>query len=320
MPVVDLIPLILPLLIFVVCWMLLTAYKSTLGALLGLLADALNVSILGQHPFAFISDGIKAFDSAINASLGQAMIGTKLVFAKVLHAHAILWHDLTGAVADLAEATEKQFRHLPRAVIESIIPAWVYPLRTTVHFLQKLLARVEAKVASLPRLVTNTVTHETTKVITKVEKVTVVKVKAAAVAIPRAIGIPLPRVGALERDVRGIDARIRDLLHKVSGAAIAAAVATAIGALGLSWARCSRVKKLGKAVCGLDDKLLDSLLADALVLASTISIVELAKECQGFLGDVEEPLLLFVRELRDINPAKAPNAAAALADFAAGRY
>lgn len=320
MVVIDLVPLVAALLIFCVCWMLLTAYRSTLGALLGLLAAALDKSILGTHPFHFLAVGIKAFDSAINQALSQAMIGAHIAFAKVMHAHAVLWHDLTSAVGDLAEATEGALRHLPRAIIQTIIPAWVYPLRSTVHYLQRLLSRLEAKVASLPRTITNTVTHETTKVITKVERVTVVKVKSAAVAIPRAIGIPLPRVGALEREVTGLEKWVRSHRDAVTAGALAAAVAATLARLGLSSSRCSRVQKYNKALCGMDDGLLDSLLADTLVLASTISIVELAVYCQGFLKEVEGPLESFVRELRDVNPVKGPNASGALANYAAGRY
>lgn len=321
MVLIDLVPLLGAFAVFVLCYALLVGYRSTLGALLTWLANATpDVSILGHSLFGWLKHGINDVNQYVNNALAAAVVNTEHAWGKVLHANAVLWHDATAAIADLAEATQTALGHLPRAVIQTIIPTWVYPLRTTVHYLTKLLARVETKVASLPRTITNTVTHETTKVVTKVERVTVVKVKAAAVAIPHAVGIPLPRVGALERDVTGVEKWIRAHRDAVTAGALAAAVAATLARLGLSSSRCSRVQKYNKAICGMNDGLLDSLLADALVIGSTISIVELAKECQGFLGDVEAPLRLFVRELHGLKLSPGPDAADQLAAFAAGRY
>lgn len=321
MVVIDLVPLLGAFLAFAVCYALLVAYRSTIGALLAALAKAsYGVSVFGHHPFHWLGDGIESLNSTLNKALTGTVNGTHHAWAVVLHANAVLWHDLSGAVADLAVATEGALRRLPREVGASLIPAWIHPLRATVHYLQKLLARLETKVANLPHAISTTITHETTKVITKVERVTVVKIKSAAVAIPRAIGIPLPRVGALERDVTGLEKWVRSHRDAVTAGALAAAVAATLARLGLSSSRCSRVQKYNKALCGMNDGLLDSLLADTLVLASTISIVELAVYCQGFLKEVEGPLESFVRELRDVNPVPGPDASGALANFAAGRY
>jgi hypothetical protein len=57
------------------------------------------------------------------------------------------------------------------------------------------------------------------------------------------------------------------------------------------------VKKLARGACRMDRGLLDSLLLDSLIIGGSISIVELARECQGFAGVVEDGVRFFVREL-----------------------
>ena len=321
MVVIDLIPLLAAFLAFAVCYALLVAYRSTIGALLAALAKAsYGISVLGYHPFHWLGDGITALNSTLNNALAATVQGTEYAWAKVLHANAVLIHDATEALGDLAEATESRLRHLPAAITQTIVPAWVWPLRTTVHYLQRLEARTEAEVARLEHDLARTVTPPVTKVIHDAAKATNITIKAATFAIPGVWQPAIPRVGQLERDVTGLEKWVRSHRDAVTAGALAAAVAATLARLGLSSSRCSRVQKYNKALCGMDDGLLDSLLADTLVLASTISIVELAVYCQGFLKEVEGPLQSFVRELRDVNPVKGPNASGALANYAAGRY
>ena len=68
----------------------------------------------------------------------------------------------------------------------------------------------------------------------------------------------------------------------------------------LPWYQCSNVKKAAKGLCRMDSSLLDSLLADALILGGSISIVELARECQGFVSLAESGVKHFVREARAV--------------------
>lgn len=295
MVVIDLVPLVAALLAFVVCWMLLTAYKSTLGYMLGVIANAIDVSILGQHPFSFIAKGIKGFDSAINQALGQAMIGTEWAFGKVMHAQAVLWHDTTSAIADLAETTERALVHLPRAITQTIIPAWVYPLRTTVNFLQKLLARVEHEVATLPRTITRVVTPPIAKAKADVIKVTHVTIKAATFAIPGIYAPAIPRVPAIERTLHGIDEKLRDALKKVSPLALAGAVVIALGRLGLGQLRCRNVTKYAKDFCGIAPKVLEDLLLGLTAIFGTLSLVSLAEQMRGLVSELEGEITHFWR-------------------------
>jgi hypothetical protein len=64
----------------------------------------------------------------------------------------------------------------------------------------------------------------------------------------------------------------------------------------LKWLRCKNVTKAGKAVCSSDASWLTSLLGDALVIASVISVVEFAKELQAIEGEAVKILGVGIRE------------------------
>ena len=107
----------------------------------------------------------------------------------------------------------------------------------------------------------------------------------------------LPRVGGIEREVDRIKGRV-DRLWKLTGAAaLALLIAKVLEKMGASYIRCSRMKKWGKSVCGMDQSLLDSLLADALLVVGTISIVEFAKELLAIENVVVGGLEKLVREI-----------------------
>jgi hypothetical protein len=113
----------------------------------------------------------------------------------------------------------------------------------------------------------------------------------------------------IPRDIRGLRARLRAAedaatatlarlgkLERLLGAsALAGALAVALGRLGLGWVRCSNVSRVGKSVCGMDTQLLESLLADALIVAGTLSLVEFAEEMQGVTELAVRPVSAFWR-------------------------
>jgi len=74
-----------------------------------------------------------------------------------------------------------------------------------------------------------------------------------------------------------------------------ALVGAALARLGLGWLRCPRIAKAGKQLCGVNPNLLDSLLADTLLIAGTVSLVDFAKEMQGFTGEVADASRFFWR-------------------------
>lgn len=104
-------------------------------------------------------------------------------------------------------------------------------------------------------------------------------------AIPRAL--PIPQFPTFPN----IWKRIHRLERRVTPAALVAAVAVALGRLGLGFIRCGNVKKVGRRICGMDAGLLDSLLLDTLAIFGVVSIVEFAEglvaiedEAVGIMG------------------------------------
>lgn len=88
---------------------------------------------------------------------------------------------------------------------------------------------------------------------------------------------------------------IQRLRHVLTRQGAAALVGTALATLGLGFLRCPRFAKAGKQVCGMDANLLESLLADTLLIAGTISLVEFARGMQAVTADAVEPIRVFWR-------------------------
>jgi len=140
---------------------------------------------------------------------------------------------------------------------------------------------------------------------------------AAATYAPRVV---VPRVNALAHAIDvTIPGEIADLRGRVKstedtairawrwvrshpltiGAGVFAGMLTyALGRIGAGWIRCSNVRRLGRAACGMNPNLLEAVLAGTLVIASPVSIVELTKACQAFTAEAEDGLKWFVRELK----------------------
>lgn len=122
------------------------------------------------------------------------------------------------------------------------------------------------------------------------------RVKAAAIAVPGTIALPFPRIGALERRARAQAKRLAKAERKLGALTFAALVAAALAKLGAGWIRCTNVRKAGKRVCGMDPDLLDSMLGATLLLASAISLEQLARELQEPAELVTDAMHKLVRE------------------------
>lgn len=102
------------------------------------------------------------------------------------------------------------------------------------------------------------------------------------------------RVGVIEKD-------IAKTKPGVATAATATVVAAALGKLGLNWLRCRNVGRVGKAICGMDSRLLDMLLGEAVIAfaaadlcafsAAVEAIAEQTRPALFALVDVEQALV-----------------------------
>ena len=294
-----------------------SGYRYTLGALLIKLAEALNhVPIVGGT----ISGYVHEIDNYVRQELGQAVLGTQHAWHAVCQWTAYAFNHPAAVLGDVAEATEHAFQFVRHHTIPFLIGVANTPLGLAVGLFHKQIAHLLGQVAAilahpirLIKTVATTVTHLT-------HTVTHVVYRTIPATVAHAVAIPWGAIHSLERRETAIEKWIRAHRAKVEAVSVGAVAAIVLSRLGLGWTRCSNVGKVGKAICGLDTNLLESLLVDALAIASTISIVELAKSCQSFESDVETPLRFFVRELQKINPAPGPSGGAALAAYIAGDF
>ena len=113
---------------------------------------------------------------------------------------------------------------------------------------------------------------------------------ALTAVLPRAL--PIPTVPAIPH----LRARIKRLERLVAVGVGVGLVARALARLRVGWIRCNKVGRLGRAVCGMDDSLLDALLLDALAIFSVVSVVEFAN---GLRAVEDEALAIMGKLVRE---------------------
>lgn len=295
-PAAELVAFLGLFLAFLLAWMILQGYRFSLGLLLHKIEEETrSLSIAGVHPFGWLADGIGKIDHYILYSLGLVVQKTSLGWHKVLAQMASFIHETMSLIADLAEATYSRLDQIASTVIPGAIGTALGPLWRLVYSFRKQLAALAVDVYHLPRTITHEVTHQLQPAITKITKITRVTVASAPFVIAGAIGIPLPRVGRLETDLRHAEKRIADFGRRVAPAAIVSVVAASLAKLGLSWARCSRTQKWDKSICGMDDGLLESLVSDTLLILGTVSLVEFAQGMQDVTAELAPAIRFFWR-------------------------
>jgi hypothetical protein len=282
---------------FVVAYGLWGAWTSTFGAIFNAIGGvAIPLGVFGKrHPLGFIKDE----SNKLANTLKHAADASQHNMGYFFHAAGTLigWQarELAGLAADtLHWAQWMQRVALPKA--GHIIGKVTFPWPTIYKFIRK---EIEAELPYIERLA-HSIAH------TIGNEIHGKHAKATSGAIPYppwVIRLP-KRVGQLERDWSGIKARLRKL-ERAAGATGAVALFTAaLAKLGLKWLRCKNVTKAGKAVCSADTQWLTSLLGDALVIASVISVVEFAKELQTIEGEALEICHRLIREFPDPTPNK----------------
>jgi hypothetical protein len=170
----------------------------------------------------------------------------------------------------------------------------------------KALAKALRGVHEQTHAAASTATHTVTRVI-RVEK-----------RLQHGIGEDvLPRIKTLEREYTHVIGRDIPALWKgtrtaereitnlwkwarhrtlVAGTlAFAGAVALALSRLKIGWLRCGNVSRVGKNICGMDGALLEALLADSLLIAGSLSLVEFAREMVGVTDTAVRPITTFWR-------------------------
>lgn len=209
-----------------------------------------------------------------------------------------LWHSAARLVQETGQKIEDAYRLIGgvAGILELFVP-WREVL-ALYHELQKAIARIHGT----SKAQTQAVAHAG-RVANDARK-RADTAQARAQAIPADVVIPgdlsglRGRVREAEDEIGRLWDRVRGLSRPAIGGLALGALTFALGRLGIGWARCSNVGKVGRSLCGMNPDLLESLLAGAVVVASPISVVELAKAAQKFTSEAEDGLRWFVRELQ----------------------
>ena len=282
------------------CALILFSYRSTLGALLAALVNALEGLNIGTY-FGTIPIGsaiaapLNAINNIILNGLGLAMSASEYAWHAWMHALASTLTWIGGAVAwdmhEVGKAFQAVVRHVvPRAIVQRVTTI-VRPVTVRVEHAAATAAAgaigVEAEALAA---------REAAKIAKLTAELSLPKAEAAATAaVAAATAIPLPRIGHIEHDVEAMKAWIKAKSKVLTGAGVVGLVAAALSELGLSSSRCSNNQKLSKGICGLSTKVLDDLLASLIAIVGTISLVELAEDYQPLFADVATETRTFWR-------------------------
>ena len=254
---------------------LLTVWRRSLGKMMLYVADQLDrasVSVFHRtvHLFGPISKWLRWTASTVDHYLAEAVIWSERSASVMFRFFLAINLWMAREIADLATDTW----HALASVNTTIV-------RPAVRVLdQKAVARIRALEHSAATTKGALVALITRKVAAAEHRL------AGAIAIPaHAIAGVIPRVGRLERRASAQSHRLTKLEKATVGIGAAALVLTALKRLGLGWLRCSNVTRAGKAVCGINPNLLESVLLDVAVLTIALDLRAFTRELQSVTGE-----------------------------------
>ncbi len=278
-------------------------YQYSFGILLARLAHVfrsirIGIPHVGHIGLGALGDAVDSVNNFILAKLGEGIDATSHALVYVWGSLASVVTELGQTIGDLAEGTERALIELYRYTIPHVVSIATAPIVRSVQALAARVVALEHRAVSTITHTVNVVAPSLARLAARVHALEHRVVHAVTVTLPAAIDNPWPRVRGLGRELDAIKSRLRRLEKPVAAVGVGVVAGTVLGKLGLGWTRCSKVGRLGKAACGFPEGEIEALLAGALVVAGSISVVQLARDCQSFTGDVDDALRFFVRELR----------------------
>lgn len=253
-------------------------------------------------------------------SLAHQWIADKLGAAAdgVGGAIAYSWNILSGIVTDLGwtiwnlgtavdrlRAFVTDIEHLAKLVVgTSAFALAVKALRSNVtkvvHDTTTIVKQIAQPIASPVGAAVKVVTRVDRVALRRFEAWTRGRLNVLEAAIAAAAGAVAPWPGAAIGDLRDalnrVGKRLRTLERATVGTVGVAAIATLLARLGMTWARCDRVKQAGRGVCRMDTDALDALLAGTTVIVGSLSIRAFARELSDGMDEATGLLTGFVRE------------------------
>lgn len=265
------------------------AYRYSLGAAIIGISRAIGSIRLpgvlgGGRIFGFAADALQSIDDLIRHELGVGINALQATWNEAISYTATVFHWIGKEIADLAYDTASAVEGL---AVKQVKP-WV---AKQLHGALATVAALKARVLVLERQTVALARREAALAKQKAQAV------EHAIAVPGTDAIPkaIPRISDIRRAADDALARIRDLTRRVAPAALVGAVVFAAARVGFGWVRCSKVGRVGRQVCGMNDSLLDSLLADTLLIVGTVSLVEFAQGMQEVTEDLAGGVRYFWR-------------------------
>lgn len=271
------------LLTFTVSYGLSHGWNATFGPFLRWLAN-LGIEAghapfrIDVHPFRFA----QTLDKTVQRWLSQAM---------ALSERGMSW--AFGNAVMLIKDAAYTVEHLAERVYSAI-----HDVRHTIT-------------TTVPKVIRETVVKPTTRVITRTTRVVTVRVgnlskaiRAAEAKIAHAASIAahgiattLPRLRDLERTAINTRSLPKWLKRHLTAILAGGVLTAALARLGYGFLRCSRFKRAGRQICGIDPDLFDSLLGATLLLTSAISLRDFARELEEPTQIVRDTLHTLIREV-----------------------
>jgi hypothetical protein len=260
------------------------------------------------HPLGFAADALIKLDHGIMHTLGRGIEDMQAAWnaAASYTATAVEWvgREIASLSHDTAQAVEglATFK-VPKWVLNrlgaglaaiAVLKAEVSTLEhEALHHIANVTNVFPQKVRVVYRAIAKPAISAVPKAISKLDWIT------PAIALPDISAVPkaIPGIKALEREVGATAEWVKANARKLTVAGIVGLTVAALGRLGLGWLRCRNVSKVGKGVCGMNPLDLAALLAGSIGIASSISVVSLAEECQTFATAVNTAMEVFVKEL-----------------------
>ena len=305
---------LLAFLAWLLCRMLLAGWNVSLGYLLDKLASILNFHHVGIH--VDFGGPIRALNGEIRGWLSNAAAATEGAAGTLFHYSANVWHWTVRETTALAEDTYAFGNWLINKWIPHYVGIWTQGLGDLKHLLSRLAPRVEKIYVQVPRVAKAAANAAAKTVVPSIaipyagewewihkhwKALTGAVAAAGALAFPGTLGIPWLRkeVFGLTKRNLSIFKRLRRAEALFGAAAMAAAMANA---LGLSSWRCitrGNIGRVSRALCGLSAGALQDLLGllvDLFVLANVCEVITLMTDAFAL---IETPLVSWIETAAD---------------------
>jgi hypothetical protein len=279
------------------CW------RAIFHNLLALIADIFDKGypVIG-HPFGFLADAFRKADSSVYNWLGRLKDSSGHAFVT-----AVMWVAMQIVMIAVAVAALSyellRYAHLighrtSAPVIQKIVRPTQVIIKTRAN---KGVVAHDSRVPALEGEIDTLRTrlHAQQAEITKLQAIAVPypyplpqpKAPPAPTTVPRIHDVTLPRVGEIDKAVRGL----RKQLHKWARYLTPAGIIGLVGAatfdqFGLGWLRCRGVGRVGRWLCGLSG-LIETLAVGAI---TAFAVTDLCRFTRGIERTAEEirPLML----------------------------